>query len=47
MYIESSNGCLIRGLFLEGASWNAEKACLQEQEHKVLHVEMPVIRFIA
>lgn len=41
--VDNSQGCFVRGLYLEGAGWNFEDAHLQESEHKVLHVQMPII----
>ena len=41
-----ANGCIARGLFLEGASWNNEEGVLQEAEAKILYSEMPAIHFI-
>ena len=37
------NGCYIRGLFLEGARWSADKHELAESKPKELYTDMPVI----
>jgi dynein heavy chain len=39
-------GCYITGLYLEGASWNLEKGCLQRQSPKELITRMPIIQII-
>lgn len=36
-------GCYIRGLFLEGASWDAERGQLADAQPKKLYEEMPII----
>jgi dynein heavy chain, axonemal len=38
-------GAYIKGLFLEGAKWNFEEACLAEPEPMQLFSDMPVIHF--
>lgn len=42
-----SNGCLITGLFLEGAGWDDINNCLCESLLKVIHVKMPYINLVA
>ncbi len=37
-------GCLIYGLFLDGGRWNSVDGVLDEQEPKILHYTVPVIR---
>jgi len=39
-------GAYIRGLFLEGASWDVEKSCLRRQDPKVLVVPLPLVQII-
>lgn len=41
-----ADGCYIEGLYLEGASWNHDRSCLQRQKPKVLVEELPVIQII-
>jgi dynein heavy chain, axonemal len=36
-----ADGCYIRGLFLEGARWNASKGCLDDSVPKQLYTELP------
>ena len=43
---ERVSGCLITGLFLEGAQWNQESQCLVKQPPKQLLQELPVLRVI-
>lgn len=38
-----SNGCFIRGLFLEGARWDHDKHELTESRPKELYTDMPII----
>lgn len=38
-----SNGCFIRGLFLEGARWDFDKHELTESRPKELYTDMPII----
>ena len=38
-----SNGCFIRGLFLEGARWDYDKHELTESRPKELYTDMPII----
>lgn len=40
------HGCYIRGLFIEGARWNADKDCLDYQKPKELIEEMPLVQVI-
>jgi dynein heavy chain len=40
------DGCYVNGLFLEGAGWDVEKACLRRQEPKVLVVELPILQVL-
>lgn len=40
-----ANGVYVQGLFLESASWNVEKSCLQEPKLLELICPMPVIFF--
>jgi dynein heavy chain len=37
------DGCLINGLFIEGARWDSEKGSIEEAELKVLSYAMPTI----
>ncbi|KAF7665535.1 hypothetical protein LDENG_00140280 [Lucifuga dentata] len=39
-------GCLVSGLYLEGADWDMEKGCLVRSKPKVLTVELPVLKVI-
>ena len=39
-------GCFISGLYLEGASWDLQKRCLQRQKPKVLIQALPVMKVI-
>merc|ERR1711881_781732 len=39
-------GCLITGLFLEGAQWDMESQCLVKQPPKQLLQELPVLKVI-
>ncbi|CAH1982445.1 unnamed protein product [Acanthoscelides obtectus] len=41
-----SDGCCIRGLFLEGARWNPQIGFLDESNPKELYTDMPVIWLI-
>ena len=38
-----SNGCFIRGLFLEGARWDYDNHELAESRPKELYTDMPII----
>lgn len=40
------DGCYVRGLFLEGAGWNVERACLRRQDPKVLVVPLPILQVV-
>eukprot|EP00662_Eupelagonemidae_sp_cell21_P024157 gene24156-36903_t len=37
-----THGCYVRGLFLEGAGWDAATSQMQESEPKELHVSFPI-----
>jgi len=39
-------GCYVRGLYLEGASWDVDACELRTQEPKVLVVELPILQVI-
>ena len=39
-------GCYVSGLYLEGAAWNEEEACLRTQDPKVLVTELPIMQVI-
>lgn len=39
-------GCLIQGLYLEGAGWDDTQDCLAESVLKVIHVKMPSIHLV-
>jgi dynein heavy chain, axonemal len=39
-------GCFVTGLYLEGASWDTHKQCLQRQKPKVLIQALPVMKVI-
>ncbi|CAG5923192.1 unnamed protein product [Menidia menidia] len=39
-------GCLVSGLYLEGAEWDIEKGCLIKSNPKTLVVELPILRVI-
>ena len=41
--VRPSNGCFIRGLFLEGARWDYDKHELTESRPKELYTDMPII----
>ena len=43
---EPENGAYIHGLFLEGASWNANLKCLESQKPKELISELPILHII-
>ena len=40
------HGTYIKGLYLEGAGWDAERMCLKRQEPKVLVVPLPILEMI-
>ena len=40
------DGCLVRGLYLEGAGWDIERCCLVRSEPKVLVVDLPILQVI-
>lgn len=42
--IEPTTGCLINGLYLEGAAWCSDKHCLIEMENGRIHNEMATVR---
>ena len=39
-------GCYLRGIFIEGASWDDLKGHLVESKPKEIHVSMPIIHFV-
>ncbi|KUF89894.1 Dynein heavy chain [Phytophthora nicotianae] len=39
-------GCYVKGLFLEGASWDLERGCLAPQKPKQLVEELPILQVI-
>nr|XP_049701305.1 dynein axonemal heavy chain 10 [Helicoverpa armigera] len=39
-------GCYVRGLYLEGARWDLEEACLRRSHPKVLVTELPIMYVI-
>ncbi|KAL6114194.1 dnah10 [Pungitius sinensis] len=39
-------GCLVSGLYLQGADWDIEKGCLMKSKPKVLLVELPILKVI-
>ncbi|KAF1772269.1 Dynein heavy chain [Phytophthora cactorum] len=39
-------GCYVKGLFLEGASWDLERGCLAPQRPKQLVEELPILQVI-
>lgn len=41
-----STGCYVKGLYLEGASWNLEESVLGRPIPKQLVVELPILRVI-
>ncbi|XP_025092040.1 dynein heavy chain 10, axonemal-like isoform X1 [Pomacea canaliculata] len=42
----ASQGCLLHGLYLEGAGWDLESSCLIKQKPKQLIQELPVLKVI-
>ncbi|XP_071826175.1 dynein axonemal heavy chain 10-like isoform X2 [Apostichopus japonicus] len=40
------SGCFVTGLYLEGAAWNREDACLMKPKPKQLIQELPVLKVI-
>lgn len=40
------DGCYVRGLYLEGASWDLERGCLGKQHPKVLVEQLPIMQVI-
>ncbi|POM59710.1 hypothetical protein PHPALM_31519 [Phytophthora palmivora] len=40
------DGCFVKGLFLEGASWDLEHGCLAPQRPKQLVEELPILQVI-
>lgn len=40
------SGCFVSGLYLEGASWDLEAACLRRPKPKVLVEELPILKVI-
>jgi dynein heavy chain, axonemal len=40
------SGCYVHGLYLEGASWDLERAVLKQQDPKVLVTELPIMQII-
>lgn len=39
-------GCLVSGLYLEGAEWDSENGCLVKSRPKVLVVQLPILKVI-
>ncbi len=42
-YKKPEDGAYIKGLYLEGASWDTDKHCIAESHPRELYVEMPYI----
>ena len=40
------NGCIAKGLYLEGAGWNNKLSIIEEAQAKILFTEMPPIHFL-
>lgn len=40
------SGCYVSGLYLEGAAWDFEAACLKAQRPKVLVEQLPIMQVI-
>ena len=40
------SGCYVEGLYLEGASWDVEEACLHRSKPKVLIEDLPILKII-
>ena len=40
------DGCYVRGLFLEGATWDAQRGCLARQPPKQLACELPLLKLV-
>ncbi|KAE9205971.1 Dynein heavy chain 10, axonemal [Phytophthora fragariae] len=43
---KDDTGCYVKGLFLEGASWDLERGCLAPQRPKQLVEELPILQVI-
>lgn len=43
---KAPSGCYISGLYLEGARWDIENACLTKSLPKVLVEDLPILRVI-
>ena len=43
---KAPSGCYISGLYLEGARWDIENACLAKSLPKVLVEDLPILRVI-
>jgi dynein heavy chain len=41
-----ADGCYVRGLFLEGATWDAQRGCLTRQPPKQLACELPLLKLV-
>ena len=41
-----SDGCYVRGLYLEGAGWDRARNCLVRQDPKTLVVELPILQVV-
>jgi dynein heavy chain len=40
------DGCFVRGLYLEGAAWDAKRSCLRRQDPKVLVCDLPILQVL-
>ena len=40
------SGCYVEGLYLEGASWDIQAACLRKSKPKILVEELPILKII-
>lgn len=43
---DTASGCFVKGLFLEGASWDLQRGCLAPQRPKQLVEELPILQVI-